>query len=70
MGRYLTLWTGFFPFGVLTGCGCYCIEEMPHFLKAEAVVLCSPDGATDPVVIVRNRIATPIDHVCMKLYDP
>jgi len=24
-------------------------EEMPHFLEPEAVVLCSPDGATDPL---------------------
>jgi len=29
--------------------GCYCTEEIPHFLKPEAMVLFSPDGATDPV---------------------
>jgi len=32
-----------------------------------------PQGNTYPinaVGIVRNKIATPIDHVCMKLYDP
>jgi hypothetical protein len=32
-----------------------------------------PHGNTYPinaVAIVRNRITTPTDHVCIKLYDP
>jgi len=32
-----------------------------------------PHGSTYPtnaVAIVKNRITTPTDHVCMKLYDP
>lgn len=32
-----------------------------------------PHGSTYPrnaVAIVRNRISTPTDHVCRKLYDP
>ena len=32
-----------------------------------------PHGKTYPinaVAIVRNRITTPTDHVCIKLYDP
>ena len=32
-----------------------------------------PHGSTYPmkaVVMVRNRITAPTDHVCMKLYDP
>ena len=59
----------------------HCTTSVPTYRIADSrlVITVAPQNYICPqgntyhinvVAMVRNQIATPIDHVCMKLYDP
>lgn len=59
----------------------HCTTSFPRYGMADSRLVITvapqndiwPHGSTYPrnaVAIVKNRISTPTDHVCMKLYDP